>query len=80
MSTRLMILPSPVFEQIRLVNVPEDFEEHEVYRHVTGIIARTQEASPGCGWEELADALEDHGFTLVDCILGPELPSSGDAT
>lgn len=75
MSTRLMILPSPIFEQIRLVAVPEDFEEHEVYRHVTGIIARAQEAHPDCGWEELAEALEDHGITVVECILGPELPS-----
>lgn len=74
MSTRLMILPSPVFENIRLLSVPEDFEEHEVYRHVTGIIARTQEAQPGCAWETLAEALEDHGFSVVPYILGPALP------
>lgn len=78
MSSRLMILPSKVFEQIRLVSVPEDFEEHEVYRHITGIISRVQESSPDCGWDEVAEALEDHGFAIVDCILGPELPCHGD--
>ena len=78
MPSRLMILPSRIVEQIRLVSVPEDFEEHEVYRHITGIIARVQEARPGCDWEDVAEALEDHGFTIIDCILGPELPCRGD--
>ncbi len=73
MPSRLMILPSKIFEQIRVVSIPDDFEEHEVYRHITGIIARVQEEIQDCAWEDVAEALEDHGFSPVDCILGPEL-------
>ena len=73
MPARLMILPSEVFEQIRVLSIPEDFEEHEVYRHITGLIATVQESNPDCSWEDVAEVLEDHGFAPVDCILGPEL-------
>ncbi len=73
MSARLMILPSKIFEQTRMVALPEDFDEHEVYRHITGIIAGVQEGNPDCTWEEVADALEDHDINVVDFILGPEL-------
>ena len=73
MPSRLMILPSKIFEQIRVVSVPDDFEEHEVYRHITGIIATVQEENPDCRWEDVAEVLEDYGFSPVDCILGPEL-------
>ena len=73
MASRLMILPSKVFDRIRVVSVPEDFEEHEVYRAITGIIARVQERDGDCTWEDLADVLEEQGFMPVDCLLGPEL-------
>lgn len=73
MASRLMILPSKVFERIRVVSVPEDFEEHEVYRAITGIIARVQEQGEECTWDDLAEVLEDQGFSPVDCLLGPEL-------
>ena len=73
MSGSLMILPSKDFEQIRLVRIPEDFEQHEVYRHVTGLIAEIEERNPGCTWAQIADTLEDHGFEAVEFILGPAI-------
>jgi len=73
MSGSLMILPSKDFEQIRLVRIPEDFEQHEVYRHVTGLIAEMEECNPGCTWDQIVDTLEDHGFEAVEFILGPSI-------
>lgn len=73
MPSRIMVLPSKIFDHIRIVELPEDFDEHEVYRHITGIIAGVQEDNPDCTWEQVADALEDHGITPMDVILGPEL-------
>ncbi len=73
MADRLMILPSRVFERMRLVSIPEDFEEHEAFRHVTGIIADVEESNPDFSADELSDALEDHGFVPVTFVLGPEL-------
>lgn len=73
MSKRLMILPAHDYNSVRLVKIPEDFEEHEVYRHVTGIISQVEEENKGHQWEDVAMALEDHGFEPVDFILGPAL-------
>ena len=73
MSGSLMILPSKDFEQIRLLRIPEDFEQHESYRHVTGLIAEIEERNPGCNWAQIVDTLEDHGFEAVDFVLGPAL-------
>ena len=36
MSNKLMILPAHDYNTIRLVKIPEDYEDHEVFRHVTG--------------------------------------------
>lgn len=73
MDTRLMILPAHDYEKVRLVRIPQDYEEHEVFRHVTGIIARVEEEDPDYTWEDVASALEDHGFEVVDFLLGPAL-------
>jgi hypothetical protein len=73
MQTRLMILPARDSSAIRLVRVPEEFEAHEAYRHVTGLIASVEEQNPDYGWEDIAPALEDHGFEPVEFILGPAL-------
>lgn len=73
MSERLMLLPAHDFEQIRLLRIPEDFGERDAMRHVTALIAELQEDSPGLRWEEIAAALEDHGFTTVEFIAGPAL-------
>ena len=72
-SNTLMILPAKDSAAIRLVKVPEDYEEHEVFRHVTGIIASVEEANPAYTWEDIKNELEDHGFEPMEFILGPEL-------
>lgn len=73
MTKRLMILPAHEYTSIRLVQIPEDFDEQEVFRHVTGLIAQVEEENPEYSWEEVAALLEDHGFEIVDFILGPAL-------
>lgn len=73
MSDTLMILPSRDCTDIRLVRIPDDIEQHEVFRHVTGLIASIEEKGPGYSWEDIAAVLEDHGFEPVDFILGPAL-------
>lgn len=72
MSETLMLLPANDVTRIRLVRVPDDFESHEAYRHVTGVIAAAEEQDKQLD-DILAD-LEDRGFEPVDFILGPELP------
>jgi len=73
MSERLMILPASDFSRIRLVRVPEDISERDALRHATALIAGVQEAQPGCDWEDVEAALEDHGFISVPFELGPAL-------
>jgi len=73
MSDTLMILPSKDCTEIRLVRIPDEFEAHEVFRHVTGLIASVEEESPDYSWEDIVAVLEDHGFEPVDFILGPAL-------
>ena len=72
MSDNLMILPASTPENIRLIRIPDDFEQHEAYRHVTGMIAKVEEASE-YDWEDILDMLEQHGFEAVDFVLGPTL-------
>ncbi len=73
MSDTLMILPSRDYQRIRLLRIPEDTEKHEVFRHATGVIAAVEEQNPDCTGEDILDALEQRGFSVVDFILGPEL-------
>ena len=73
MSDTLMILPAKESTAIRLVRIPEDFEAHEVFRHVTGLIAELEEQNTEYRWEDIASVLEEHGFETVDFILGPAL-------
>jgi hypothetical protein len=72
-SDNLMILPSADKTRIRLVRIPPDYRDQEVYRHVTGLIARVEEQSPDFDWEEILAVLEDHGFEPVEFQLGPSL-------
>lgn len=73
MNQVLMLLPASNARKTRLVRIPADIERHEAYRHITGLIAAIEEASPGCDWDEIAPVLEDHGYEAVDFILGPAL-------
>lgn len=73
MSKTLMILPSQNTQDIRLINVPDDFEQHEAYRYVTGIIAQVEEDNPDYEWDDVMDLLEQRGFEEVEFILGPAL-------
>ena len=72
MTDNLMILPADEHEDIRLIKIPDDFEEHEAYRYVTGIIAKAEEAS-GYDWEDILDLLEERGFESVEFVIGPSL-------
>jgi hypothetical protein len=67
-----MLLPSRDFSRTRLVQMPDDFEEHEAFRYVTGIIAQVEERDPDYDVDDILENLEDRGFTSVDFILGPE--------
>jgi hypothetical protein len=72
MSDNLMVLPANDTTKIRLIRVPDDFEEHEAYRYVTGLIAKAEE-DKDCDWEDILDLLEERGFETVNFILGPAL-------
>ena len=72
MNSNLMILPAKDPKDIRIVRIPADFEEHEVYRYVTGLIAKAEE-QPDYSWDDISDELEQKGFETVDFILGPHL-------
>jgi predicted TIM-barrel enzyme len=74
MSDTLMILPASDTKSIRLVRVPDDFESHEAFRHVTGLIATVEEQDPNCDLDDILATLEDHGFETVEFLLGPSLP------
>jgi hypothetical protein len=74
MSETLMILPASDATGIRLVRVPDDYESHEAFRHVTGIIAAAEEQNLNCEPDDIVADLEDHGFETVEFILGPTLP------
>ena len=73
MDNKLMILPAKDHNAIRLVRIPEDFEEHEVFRHVVSLIADVEQQNPNYSWEDIATLLEDHGFEPTEFILGPAL-------
>jgi len=73
MSSKLMILPAHDYDTIRLVKIPDDYEDHEVFRHVTGIIAEVEENDSEYTWDDVLAALEDRGFENIEFILGPAL-------
>lgn len=74
MSDTLMILPSSNPNAVRLVRVPDDFESHEAFRHVTGLISAVEEQGPDYDLDDIMATLEDHGFEAVEFLLGPTLP------
>jgi hypothetical protein len=73
MAAQFMVLPSKDNRKTRLVKMPDDYEEHEVYRAATGAIARIEDNLPGYDWDDLMEELEDMGFEEVPFLLGPEV-------
>ncbi|MCB1787515.1 MAG: hypothetical protein H6953_06940 [Chromatiaceae bacterium] len=73
MNDRLMILPAQDKTKIRLVRIPPDFQDQEVFRHVTGLIAQVEEENADHTWEDVLAMLEDRGFEPVEFQLGPSL-------
>ena len=73
MTDSLMVLPATDHSAIRVVRIPPDFEAHEAYRRVTGLIASLEEDNDSCEWEDVAALLEESGFEPVDFVLGPPL-------
>ncbi len=73
MTDKLMVLPSKDPKRVRIVKIPQDYEEHEVYRAATGAIARIEDNIPDYDWQDLMEELEDMGFEEVDFVLGPEI-------
>ena len=71
-NNNLMILPADKPADIRLIQIPDDFEQHEAYRYVTGLIAKAEE-NPDYTWDDILDLLEERGFEPVDFVLGPSL-------
>ena len=69
----LMLLPAATPSAMRLVRIPDDFEAHEAFRRVTGLIAAVEEDNPDYDWEEIQAMLEDQGFETVEFTLGPSL-------
>ena len=74
MNDTLMILPASEAGNICLIRVPDDYESHEAYRHVTGLIAALEEEDPNFDRDDILAVVEDHGFEAVEFILGPRLP------
>lgn len=72
MSDNLMVLPANEAANIRLIQIPDDFEQHEAYRYVTGLIAKAEENSDYT-WDDILDLLEERGFESVEFVLGPSL-------
>ena len=72
MNDNLMILPANEPTKMRLIQIPDDFEHHEAYRYVTGLIAKAEENSDYT-WDDILDLLEERGFESVDFVLGPSL-------
>jgi len=73
MSERLMLLPSRNFNEIRLLQIPDDFSPRDALRHATALIAGVQDENPDSTWDDIAPVLEEHGFSAVEFVLGPEL-------
>jgi hypothetical protein len=67
-----MVLPASEAANIRLILIPDDFEQHEAFRYVTGLIAKAEE-NPDYTWDDILDLLEERGFESVDFVLGPSL-------
>jgi len=70
---QLMLLTASTSAAMRLVRIPSDFEPHEAFRRVTGLIAAVEEEDPDYDWQDLQAILEDQGFETIEFVVGPSL-------
>ena len=68
-----MILPAHEYSSTRLIKIPTDFEQHEAYRYITGLIAQVEEDNSDYQWDDIVAMLEEHDIEIVDFLLGPAL-------
>jgi len=73
MSKTLMLLPAKNVEDIKLVRIPDDYDQKDALRHATSLIATIEEQDPDYQWDDIAATLEDHGFELQAFMIGPAL-------
>jgi len=71
--SQLMILPAKDGSKTRLLRVPDDYEAHEAFRNVTGVIAKVESDDPDYDWDDIAEILEADGYEVLDFIPGPSL-------
>ena len=69
----MMLLPAKNIDDMKLVSIPDDFDQRDALRHATALIASIEEDDPDYNWEDIAAALEDHGFESQEFMIGPEL-------
>lgn len=70
---QFMLLPAKTLADMRLVKVPADYESHEAFRRVTGLIAEVEADGADYDWEDIQSMLEDQGFETVEFMIGPSL-------
>lgn len=73
MTARLMLLPAKNIAAMKIVRIPDDFDKRDAVRHATSLIGSVEEESPDYEWEDIAALLEDHGFEVLDFMVGPDL-------
>ena len=73
MTARYMLLPAKRIEDMKIVRIPDDFDNRDALRHATSLIATIEEQDPDYEWEDLEATLEDHGFESVEFMIGPEI-------
>ena len=69
MNRTLMLLPAGKKDDIRLLQIPDDYEDHEPYRQVTGLIAAVEEEKPEYECEDNESMHDDKVFVTLDLIL-----------
>jgi len=70
---QFMLLPAANPADTRLIRIPDDFESHEAYRAITGLIAEVEDQDADYDWEDIEVMLEERGFETVEFLIGPSL-------
>ena len=70
---KVMLLPSKTFENSLLVTLPDDVDSHAAFRCAVSVIAEAETEGQEDTKQEIILALEDHGFQVIEYLLGPEI-------